>query len=113
MSTDQATLRCALLIGVRNVSEVVNRVDPRFLFCFRIDEISNLGAAMILQVLHLLIQKITKNFAFFLCFLLKVRPLHLKEDCLETHCNRNKHCFKRNWARFLYTKMLAVCVCTF
>ena len=49
----------------------------------------------------------------FLFLLQGIRPLHIKEECLEAHCNPNNLFSTQFRANFLYTKIPALWVCTF
>ena len=100
------TVKCDL------VSERVARANPLFFICFRINKISNSGAAMIIRLFHLHIQKQPRILYFSVPFA-KYSPFTSLEKSSERHCNPNTHCSPQFRANFLYTILLVLWLGTF
>ena len=90
-------LRCSL------VSEWVYWSNLSLFFCFRVNTISNLRAAMIIRIFHLIIYY--QEFGFSLLISQNFNPFYLEEECWEAYCNPNRHCSTQFRVNFLYTKI--------
>ena len=94
------------------VSEIVTAASPHFCICLKINEISILGQPWLSKFTKLLSIKFPKILVFLL-FFQSPKLLHLHDEGLDAHCNPTNSCSNKLLAKFLYTKIITLWVCTF